>query len=377
MYKLKDKTIIIWFVCICLIFAAEPKTISQVVRNWPGSYDATGAHWFTYDLADCENRVNTEASYDCYTSHVPGLILWSSQMANFGDFPSWGRGDNILSFGSWDSAYAASPGTYGDNINHTGFYWLFTDTLTTEDPQEWRDDTLRPLPKPIASQVGGTTGDILISITNPAETRYTGQTVYDVMGYWIWADTTSGTHHDTAGRPDYFDLKVGFFSVDGDPGEITICTHSVSIYRGEQTVYWAYKLVARPDTVDDPEEIMGYSTYYFSQNSDPLVIIGIEENTNLKPGCMQLEISPNPFTDRTDITYSMGQGVKSTELKIFDVSGQLIRDFPIDLCNHNKSVKSVRWYGTDESGKLLPSGVYFVQAKGGDLNLTKKVILQR
>ncbi|GAI85994.1 unnamed protein product, partial [marine sediment metagenome] len=44
----------------------------------------------------------------------------------------------------------------------------------------------------------------------------------------------------------------------------------------------------------------------------------------------ELNCTPNPFRDRTEITFSMGQSIKSMELKIYDTSGRLIRLFPIN-----------------------------------------------
>lgn len=371
--KLVSKIIVLLMVWVVLI-SAQSVVIDQIVRNLPIA-DVAGCHWAIYDLDNAESRVCYENGIACVTAASAEGLFWSAEIGFNFPSPVPEVGDSILIIGSWDSAYV-NPGEYGNKSSHTGFYWLYSDTL--DDPQaiEWRDDTLRPLPKPIATQVGWPTGNILISITNPKETRYTGQSVYDVLGFWIWADTTSGTHHDTAGRPDYFDLEVGFFSVDGDPGEITICTHSDSIYHDEQTVYWAYKLVARPDTVNASSDTMGYSTYYFSQNSNPLTNIGIEENTSLKPECIKFEISPNPFTDRTNITCSIGQSANGTELKIYDISGKLVKDFSHFTLDARRPTL-LSWDGTDESGEQLPSGVYFIQAKGGDLNLTKKVILQR
>ena len=370
--RLISKLVGLLFVLTGFVFAQGTHLLSQSVYIWPDGYDADGVKWWTYDLYLAETHWNNESSVSCFTGDYASssdVVVWYSEISNF---PDWQEGDTIVAFGSWDSAYVNDPSGYGSNSNHTGFYWLFSDTVDRDvHPEHWStDDTLRVLPKPIATQVGWPTGNIQISITNPAETRREDQTEYDVMGYWIWADTTGH------GWPDSFDMEVGFFSVVGDTGDITICTHSDSIYHAEQTVYWAYKLVARPDTVNASSDTMGYSTYYFSQNSNPLTNIGIEENTNSKPECIKLEISPNPFTNKTDITCSIGQSAKGTELKIYDISGKLVKDFShFTLDARRPTILS--WYGTDESGEQLPSGVYFVQAKGGDLNLTKKVILQR
>ncbi|MCK4674011.1 T9SS type A sorting domain-containing protein, partial [candidate division WOR-3 bacterium] len=371
--KLVSKIIVLLMVWVVLI-SAQSVIIDQLVRNLP-IVNAAGCHWAIYDLDNAESRVCYENGIACVTVAYAVGLFWSAEIGFNFPSPVPEVGDSLLVIGSWDSAYVNDPDNYGSNSNHTGFYWLYSDTLDDPHAIEWRDDTLRPLPKPIATQVGWPTGNILISITNPKETRYTGQSVYDVLGFWIWADTTSGTHNDTAGRPDYFDLEVGFFLVDGDPGQITICTHSDAIYHDEQTVYWAYKLVARPSfSLKGSRQAPGHTTHYFSQNSNPLTNIGIEENTNSKPGCVKLEISPNPFTDRTDIRFQITenqmQDVRSknqeASLEIYDCSGRLVKSFNLTsvILLH---ASAVPWYGTDESGEQLPSGVYFVQAKGGDL----------
>jgi hypothetical protein len=344
--------------------------VDQAVNNIPIE-DENGTHWTIYDLADSENRVVVESDPSCMTQIISGCLLWTAELTYWLPVPA--VGDSLIMIGSWDSAYVNDPGTYGDNPDHTGFYWLYSDVVDDVAATHWEDDTMRPLPNPIASQVGG---DIQISITNPDETRHTSQIPYSVLGFWIWADTTG------AGTPDAFNdedkvMEVGFFSVDGDTGGITICTHPVSNYHDGHTVYWAYKLVARPSfSLKGSRQAPGHTTHYFSQNSNHLVIIGIEENTSLNPGCVKFEISPNPFTDRTDITCSIGQSAKGIELRIYDISGKLVKDFLVPTA-YSIVPTVVPWDGTDESGELLPSGVYFIQAKGGDLNLTKKVILQR
>ncbi len=382
--KLVSKIIVLIVVAVVLGFTQLSCMVDQVVWNTPIS-NVNGAHWYIYNLTDPEGDFATETSSNCVTFiHFSGNLMWSAEIGFNFHPPQPELGDSLIIVGSWDSAYVNNPGTYGYNPNHTGFYWLYSDILHDDVYDAWPADTMRPLPKPIASQVGGPYGDIQISITNPDETRYTDEIPYSVLGFWIWADTTG------EGTPDAFNdeltvMEVGFFSVDGDTGDITICTHPVSNYHDGHTVYWAYKLVARPSfSLKGSRQAPGYTTYYFSQNSDPIVIIGIEENTNLKPGCVKLEISPNPFTDRTDIRFQITENQRQearsknqeVSLEIYDCSGRMVKSFNLTsvVLLH---ASAVPWYGTDESGEQLPSGVYFVQAKSGDLNLTRKVILQR
>ncbi len=349
MFRIK-KTSMILIVFVGLIFAQQPKSLRQVVRDWPADYDETGVHWFTYDLADPGGRVNNETSNNCFTTHVPALdlIFWTSEMANFGSSPSWAPGDSIVAIGSWDSAYVSNPGGYGDNPNHCGFYWLFSDTLTSADPQDWQpDDTLRPLPQPIAALVGT---NIEITIANPDETRRVDQNKYDVLGYWIWADTTG------SGTPSKFDKEVGFVSVDGGAGDTTAYLHPIAgNYVDGQTLYWTYHLVATPDT--GGSTCPGYSTYYLSRNSNPIIIIGIEETPSTAPLNRIMETYPNPFRNKATISLNTGAITENAHLKIFDVTGHLIRTYTLSP----SSSSSITWDCFDRMGNKVPVGVYFVK----------------
>jgi flagellar hook assembly protein FlgD len=117
---------------------------------------------------------------------------------------------------------------------------------------------------------------------------------------------------------------------------------------------------AAPDTIYTGT--YGGGVYIFSD-------VGIEENEashNFPQNADLIQVYPNPFSKLTHISFGIEQGAKGIELKIYDVSGRLIRDFPVDLCNQNKSVKSVCWDGRDDKGEAVPSGVYFVQLKAED-----------
>jgi hypothetical protein len=382
-----NKIVIITILFTTLVFArSTPHVLSQIVLSWPAGIDETGVQWMIYDLYNAETHYLDQDSAGSYTSYSStfNALTWAAECGNL---PNWHDGDTIIAFGSWDSEYAFDPDNYGSNVNHTGFYWLFSDTLDEDlATQYWfPQDTLRVLPKPIVSKTGsggGANDTIWVKIPNPMETDTLEPIDYSVLGYWLVADSTG------AGTPDALNddvkaMEIGFIPVQGDTGDTTVYSQLESegfLPWNHWTTYFAYKLVARPSfSLKGSRQAPGHTTYYFSQNSDAIdvyqIVIGIEENKDINHSSVQLEISPNPFTDRTDITCSIGQSAKSTELRIYDISGKLVKDFSLPIAY--SIVPTVSWYGTDESGELLPSGVYFIQAKGGDLNLTKKVILQR
>ncbi|MCK4328218.1 M6 family metalloprotease domain-containing protein [candidate division WOR-3 bacterium] len=107
--------------------------------------------------------------------------------------------------------------------------------------------------------------------------------------------------------------------------------------------------------------------------------VGVEEEIDFQLSILdfRLEIYPNPFREKTVISYQLsviGNQLITDDwspitLSIYDLSGRLVRTIPLNLCNPNKSVKSVSWDGRDKNGSSVPAGVYFVR-----LNINGKEI---
>ncbi|MBI4721782.1 MAG: T9SS type A sorting domain-containing protein [Candidatus Stahlbacteria bacterium] len=81
-----------------------------------------------------------------------------------------------------------------------------------------------------------------------------------------------------------------------------------------------------------------------------------------------------PVIGKTDIKFSVNKGTKAS-LKIYNLGGQFVTTL-IDG-NMLPGVKSVGWDGRDDSGKLLPVGIYFYELKTENMRQTKKLILLR
>ncbi len=113
------------------------------------------------------------------------------------------------------------------------------------------------------------------------------------------------------------------------------------------------------------------------------LILGTEEQETYRPEYTTslLEVYPNPFNKMTDIRYQIPETVDSRQytvgsIKIYDAMGRLIKDFSKQLSAIGHQ-SSVTWYGRDDSGKKLPSGVYFLRFQTDDFTATEKVILLR
>lgn len=91
------------------------------------------------------------------------------------------------------------------------------------------------------------------------------------------------------------------------------------------------------------------------------------------PGNELHQCYPNPFNPLTTISFSLRERAHVT-LKIYNAAGQLVRtllDEPRDVGTHS----DVKWDGTDDSGDLVSSGVYFYRLSAGEFSQTKKMVL--
>ncbi len=100
----------------------------------------------------------------------------------------------------------------------------------------------------------------------------------------------------------------------------------------------------------------------------------VDESGNLVlsalPGLM---IFPSPFKEALNIKYNIPQSFRKGSIKIYDVTGRVVRDFTKEL--HEKpGIGSIVWRGEDECGRVTASGVYFIQIQNDLYQKTCKII---
>ncbi|MEO0162716.1 MAG: T9SS type A sorting domain-containing protein [candidate division WOR-3 bacterium] len=85
----------------------------------------------------------------------------------------------------------------------------------------------------------------------------------------------------------------------------------------------------------------------------------------------RLEVYPNPFRNRLDIRYQIGDKGQKISLKIYDVTGRLVKSF-----NHLtiRPFNHVVWDGKDDFGRRLPAGVYFCRLEIDETVVATKVV---
>lgn len=82
---------------------------------------------------------------------------------------------------------------------------------------------------------------------------------------------------------------------------------------------------------------------------------------------------PNPFSNETTVSYTVATP-SWVSLVIYDISGQKVKNLvnkKMDAGTH-----TVQWDGCNESGGILPGGIYYCRLTvGNSLNRSKKIVL--
>ena len=98
----------------------------------------------------------------------------------------------------------------------------------------------------------------------------------------------------------------------------------------------------------------------------------LDEVNNIHPRDLNLQQNyPNPFNPETRIDYQIFSSGYTT-LTIFNIRGENVKTIfkgTTSIGNY-----SIIWDGTDDFGKLLPSGQYFYQLKNNEIIDTKKMV---
>ena len=100
----------------------------------------------------------------------------------------------------------------------------------------------------------------------------------------------------------------------------------------------------------------------------------IKENDLGTPGSILYQNQPNPFSSETIIAYKLDR-VGHVEIGIFNIHGQLIK-----LLVNETQVKGnhqLTWGGTNESGQVVESGIYFCRLQTPINAVTRRLVFQR
>jgi hypothetical protein len=97
---------------------------------------------------------------------------------------------------------------------------------------------------------------------------------------------------------------------------------------------------------------------------------GIREQTFTQRQPVFLRIFPNPAAHNVNVEFS-SPGAQDVQMSVYDIAGRVVNHFDIPA---DQSLRFT-WDGRDNTGDLLPTGVYFIQLQAENYCETRKIIL--
>ncbi len=151
----------------------------------------------------------------------------------------------------------------------------------------------------------------------------------------------------------------------------------------KQRVLSGTRWLGNPQIFVDPQGIVHiFGTDYvdsthigiwYTHSTEP--ITGVDNVGGHVAAAFELEQPrPNPFNGSTVVRYALKRA-GTVLIRVVDVNGRAVKTFV-----HNQQQPgphTIRWNGTDDNGRPLPSGVYIVRLEAGGQVATRKVVLVR
>jgi len=184
-----------------------------------------------------------------------------------------------------------------------------------------------------------------------------------------------------------FGTIIGNVQLDGGDGDILDVTHKSGIYIDHNDINGDYDIdvKAPPNLYILYHSLLNYSTVFHANvvvipnETTELSDISLPYLVGIEDGEMEISDSnlisnyPNPFHSTTKISFSCHQDAEDTEITIYNVKGQLIKEYSI--FNHQSSIV---WDGKDDQENPVSSGLYFYQMNiDGKPVSMKKMLLVR
>jgi len=165
----------------------------------------------------------------------------------------------------------------------------------------------------------------------------------------------------------------------------------IKTINADTTAFWCYfdgaMLLGCPiyDTSDDRMSSGQLGVFSFQQDGDGIpgyfdnivvnsLVSSVDEQTPIASEFILNQNYPNPFNPETNISYQLSEGA-NIFLIVYDMLGREIRTLVSDY--QPAGNYTVAWNGKDESGNIVPSGIYLYSLKLGKSAESKKMVLLR
>jgi hypothetical protein len=150
------------------------------------------------------------------------------------------------------------------------------------------------------------------------------------------------------------------------------CLHNLGLKSDGTLVAWGDNSQGQCDIPEPNAGFVAISAGAFHSLALRPDVTGVEGNDPPAPYALYANV-PNPFNPTTQIAFHLPEA-SGVDLEILDLSGRPVRRL-IAARHFQPGTHSVLWDGKSDSGRLMPSGVYFYRLRAGEYVATKSMTL--
>jgi hypothetical protein len=118
--------------------------------------------------------------------------------------------------------------------------------------------------------------------------------------------------------------------------------------------------------MDGSESFHGPVTLVYETGENPTP--SIPQVTELK------SIYPNPFNPSANISFGLAKS-SDVEFRIYNSRGQMVRNMALGV--KDAGTWNLVWNGTDNNGRAVPTGIYYIQMQAGKDSFIRKAVMMK
>ncbi|RKZ35267.1 hypothetical protein DRQ33_00025 [bacterium] len=334
---------------------------------------------------------------------------WPSDSANllYGAYPMTGNSsayvaDSWEDFWPLDSIWEYEPGGFADKETYTSCIDTTNDYYIKQYTYQWRsapnEDFIiffyKVYNRTASTLSGVRTGFYADFDISPYDSNYA---VWDDANQWAYMyESTSGPYcgivsldgYNLGSVVDnvqyvYEDTGMGWT----DDVKWSFLNGTYSAATGATPKDWSVILSFGPYSIPSEDFISycaaivaGNNLTDFQNNADQARTIyssyelTVDDQQKIPEDVFLFGAHPNPFNYATELRFALTEPAR-VKLEIFDLRGRKIKTLTDEM--KQSKLYSVKWYGCDETGIPVPTGIYFAKLKTEKTTAIRKLLLTK
>ena len=269
--------------------------------------------------------------------------------------------------------YARVESTVGIFPTNPGTYLALTDNAVDGENYAYQMTLTLPKPVPQITQIPVPTDNeedwqFYLEFTTPKQVLY-GRITWDDL----YGNNTQPYFFNTIDSPGKVNLLMTdpdnylFYNIEHNASAFNVLydvTSGSALFNIPNQTDW-YAFLDNSTQVANAQLVSGAMLYLHHgvANDDPVLPT---TSVALYPNY------PNPFSGETSISFRLEKSLPAS-LSLYNIKGQKVRSLPVE--NPSAGLNTILWNGTDDNGKAVATGIYYLKLTFQGKTLTRKLLL--